>query len=127
MIEEFDIRFVGESTFLRIWPAFMLAFGLYLATRGALGVGLFLALVGCAVAVVLPWRYLVLDDGLFLQFAFGKRRFLPRDQLVVRVNRTGGVAHRVGRRLGYPLTDRLVERRTPFLRAVLHEHGYTVA
>ena len=120
-------RFVGENAFLRFWPFFMALFGGYLMTRGGYGIGLTFVCCGCAAASLLPWRYSVYDDGLALQFAFGKRRFLPRDEVTVRVNRAGSVAHRDGCRFGYPLSDRFVERRLGSLRAILAERGYRLA
>ena len=124
MADDPNIRFVSESAFLRYWPYFMVAFGGWLATRGGYGVATMFVLAACGAASVLPWRYAVFDDGLALQFAFGKRRFLPRSEVTVRVNRAGGVAHREGCRFGYPLSDRFVERRLGSLRAILAERGY---
>ena len=83
-------RFIGENVFLRLWPFCMVLFGVYLATHHGIGIGALFALCGCVTASVLPWRFSVFDDGLYLQFAFGKHRFLPRTAVTVRVDRGGG-------------------------------------
>src|SRR5947207_8888202 len=79
-------------------------------------------------ARALPWRFAVLDEGIALWFAFGRRLFLPKDAVTVRVGSGSTVAYpQAFRRLGYPLTDGLVESRRTLLRAVLVEHGLRIA
>jgi len=79
-------------------------------------------------ARALPWRFAVLDDGIALWFPFGRRLFLPKDAVTVRVNTGSSVAYpEVFRRYGYPLTDGILERRHKLLRAVLVEHGFRLA
>jgi hypothetical protein len=86
------------------------------------------AVCGLVSARYLPWRFAVLDEGIALWFAFGRRLFLPKDAVTVRVGSGSPVAYpEVFRRLGYPLTDGLVERRRSALRAVLVEHGFRIA
>src|SRR5204863_446007 len=71
---------------------------------------------------------LVLDEGIALWFAFGRRLFLPKEEVTVRVNTGSSVAYpEVFRRFGYPLTDGILERRHKLLRAVLVEHGFRIA
>jgi hypothetical protein len=83
---------------------------------------------GFIAARYLPWRFAVLDEGIALWFPFGRRLFLPREAVTVRVGTGSAVAYpEVYRRFGYPLTDGLVERRRPALRAVLVEHGFRVS
>jgi hypothetical protein len=78
-------------------------------------------------ARLLPWRFAVVDEGLALWFPLGRRRFLARDRVTVRIGPGSAVARPDSqRRIGYPLTDGLVERRLPVLRAVLIEHGFQV-
>ena len=80
------------------------------------------------VAVVLPWRFAVLDRGIALWFPFGKYRYLAKETVTVRVGHGSTVLlPRRAERFGYPLTDGLVERRRMVLRAVLIEHGFDLA
>jgi hypothetical protein len=96
--------------------------------RAAAFYGLVFALFGFVVARYLPWRFAVLDEGIALWFPFGRRLFLPRDAVTVRVGLGGSVAYpEAYRRFGYPLTDGLVEHRRKLLRAVLIEHGFHLA
>jgi hypothetical protein len=79
-------------------------------------------------ARALPWRFAVLDEGIALWFPFGRRLFLPKGEVTVRVNTGSSVAYpEVFRRFGYPLTDGILERRHKVLRAVLVEHGFRIA
>jgi len=96
--------------------------------RGAAFYAVLFALCGLVSARYLPWRFAVLDEGIALWFAFGRRLFLPKDAVTVRVGSGSTVAYpEVFRRFGYPLTDGLVERRRVLLRAVLVEHGFRIA
>jgi hypothetical protein len=94
--------------------------------------GAFYALVFAVCAWIwaraLPWRFAVLDEGIALWFPFGRRMFLPRDAVTVRVGSGSPVAYpKAYRRFGYPLTDGLVERRRAALQAVLVEYGFRIA
>ena len=54
----------------------------------------------------------MVDEGIALWFAFGRRLFLPKEAVTVRVNLSSSVAYpEVFRRFGYPLTDGILERR----------------
>jgi hypothetical protein len=98
------------------------------AGTGALLYCVAFAACGLVAARYLPWRFAVLDDGIALWFPFGRRLFLPKDAVTIRVRSGSPVAYpEVFRRFGYPLTDGLVERRRKLLRAVLVEHGFRVA
>jgi len=83
--------------------------------------------VGAVMVRCLPWHFDVRRDGLELWFSLGRRVFLRREDVTVRVNPGSPVAL-IGprRRYGYALTDGLVERRRAMLRAVLLEYGYEV-
>ncbi len=109
----------------------MVVFGVIVLTgtgRGALLYSVLFALCGLVSARYLPWRFAVLDDGIALWFAFGRRLFLPKDAVTVRVGSGSTVAYpQAFRRFGYPLTDGLVESRRTLLRAVLVEHGFHIA
>ena len=98
------------------------------AGRGAFLYGVLFAVCGLVVARYLPWRFAVLDEGIALWFAFGRRLFLPKEAVTVRINTGSSVAYpEVFRRVGYPLTDGILERRHKLLRAVLVEHGFRLA
>jgi hypothetical protein len=124
-------RYVGTSVFLRYWPPGMLVFAVIVLTssgRGAVFYGVLFALCGLVSARYLPWRFAVVDEGIALWFPFGRRMFLPKEAVTIRVRSGSPVAYpEVFRRWGYPLTDGLVERRRTLLRAVLVEHGFRVA
>ena len=109
----------------------MLVFAVLVLTgtgRGALLYCVLFAVCGLVSARYLPWRFAVLDEGIALWFAFGRRVFLPKEAVTVRVGAGSPVAYpKVFRRFGYPLTDGLVERRRVLLRAVLVEHGFRIA
>jgi hypothetical protein len=99
-----------------------------IAGAGALLYCVAFAACGLVAARCLPWRFAVLDDGIALWFPFGRRLFLPKDAVTVRVRSGSPVAYpEVFRRWGYPLTDGLVERRRKLLAAVLLEHGFHLA
>jgi hypothetical protein len=109
----------------------MVVLGAVVLAGAGVGAFVFCAVVaacGLVSARYLPWRFAVLDDGIALWFAFGRRLFLPRDTVTVRVRSGSPVAYPAAfRRFGYPLTDGLVERRRKLLHAVLVEHGFRVA
>ena len=109
----------------------MLVFAILVLTgtgRGALLYCVLFVVCGLVSARCLPWRFAVLDEGIALWFPLGRRMFLPRDAVTVRVGAGSAVAYpEVFRRFGYPLTDGLVERRRSALRAVLVEHGFRIA
>ena len=76
----------------------------------------------------LPWRFVVVDDGIGLWFTFGRRRFLPKSETVVRAGLGSPVAFRgENRRFGYPLSDGFVERRRAALTEVLAFLGFRLA
>lgn len=122
-------RYVGECRFLRAWPWLLVGTPLvigWVGGPGPLALALVLGVIGATAGALLPWRFAVCDRGLALWFAFGRPRFLSKADVVVRVDHGGAVAFAPSRRLGYPLTDGLVERRRLLLRAVLLEHGFAV-
>ncbi len=109
----------------------MLIFAVIVLTgtgAGALFYCAFFAVCGLVVARYLPWRFAVLDEGIALWFPFGRRMFLPKEAVTVRVSAGSPVAYpEAYRRFGYPLTDGLVESRRKLLRSVLVEHGFHIA
>jgi hypothetical protein len=66
------------------------------------------------------------DEGIALWFGFGKRRFLARDDVTVRVDLAGVRVLPDSEHFGYPLTDGISNRRLVILRAVLEELGFRV-
>ncbi len=127
---EMHPRYVGESRFVHFWPYGMLVFALIQGLTGIefLAFGVFFAVGGVLFGLVLPWRFVVVDEGIGLWYCFGKRRFRPKSDVTVRVGSGSSVLLRAGaERFGVPLTDGLVERRRMVLRAVLAEHGFDLA
>ncbi len=53
--------------------------------RGAAFYAVLFAVCGLVSARYLPWRFAVLDEGIALWFPFGRRLFLPKDAVTVRV------------------------------------------
>jgi len=111
----------------------IMSFGLLVLLSGwpyASGLPFALGCIALSALMVrlMPWRFEVYDVGLELRFALGRRRFLLRDDITVRVN-PGSPVVLFGRhrRLAYPLTDGFVEPRRAMLRAVLIECGFDVA
>jgi hypothetical protein len=124
-----SIRYVGGTVLLRVLPAAVMIAGLVtLASAGidALPAAAALVLIGVLAARSAPWRFAVVDEGIALWFAFGRRRFLARTDLTVRIDLTGAIARPRSERFGYPLTDGVTTRRRSLLRAVLTEHGFDV-
>ncbi len=123
-------RYVGASTFLRVWPPGMLVLAFLLLTQaGTNGTSfaLLFSLSAVVVARLLPWRFEVFDEGIDLTFAFGRHHFLDKHETTISVNLGGAVARRrAASRFGYPLTDGLVEPRRLALRALLLQQGFQV-
>ena len=108
----------------------MVGFGIvqFLTDVRYLGYASLFIFAGVVFASVLPWRFVVVEDGIGLWFTFGKRRFLPKSEVVVRADLGSPVAYRgPNRRFGYPLTDGLVERRRRALTEVLEFLGFRLA
>ncbi len=124
--------FVGESRLVRRLALGLIGFGLLVIfwewPGGPIsGFALGCILVGALMVRVMPWHFEVHESGIDLWFALGRRRFLPKDAVTVRVNPGSPVALvGRGRRMGYPLTDGIVERRRAMLRSVLLELGFDV-
>jgi hypothetical protein len=87
-------------------------------------IGALLLALGAFARVAVPWRFVVVDEGIALFFGFGKRRFLPRDHVTVEVDLAGVRVRSDSEHFGYPLTDGISNRRGAILKAVLEEHGY---
>src|SRR5882672_8676839 len=84
-------RFVGESRWLRALMLGIMGFGvmvLFWDWPGGEFSGFALSCIAAAALMVriMPWRFEVRDEGLHLWFALGRRRFLLRDDITVRVN-----------------------------------------
>ena len=61
-------RYVGQSWFVHWWPWFMVVFGLVqvLTDKRFAGYAILFALCGIAFALLLPWRFVVVDEGIGL-------------------------------------------------------------
>jgi hypothetical protein len=90
-------------------------------------VGLLVLALGAFAKLAVPWRFVVVDEGIGLWFGFGKRRFLPRDEVTVHVDLAGVRVQPESEHFGYPLTDGISNRRASILKAVLEEHGFRFA
>jgi hypothetical protein len=121
--------YVGQCRFLRSLPACAVALGLLaLTSGGGVGVAVVFALPAILGSMLLPWRFAVLASGIALWFGFGKRRVLAREDVTVRVDLSGAVVMRRGaRRVGYPLSDGLVQRNSAALRDTFVLYGFDLA
>jgi hypothetical protein len=100
----------------------------YLTDERLAGYAILFALCGLAFAWLLPWRFVVVEDGIGLWFTFGRRRFLPKSEVVVRAGLASPVAYRgENRRFGYPLSDGLLERKRRALTEILTVLGFRLA
>jgi len=103
--------YLGRNGFLRWWPKLLLALAgviLLLQPSHAIQWSTVLALMAYVHGRWLPWQFAIQADGLALAFPFGRRLFLPRASLKIRMEVVGAVAM-VGRhrRFGYLLMERL--------------------
>jgi hypothetical protein len=120
-------RFIGQSLPLRFVPWVLIVVGFCTAISNANRlVGVFLVVFGVFATLALPWRFVVVDEGIALWFGFGKRRFLARDDVTVRVELGDVRVVASSEHFGHLLTDGVSNRRVPILRAVLEEHGFRV-
>ena len=122
----------GKSGFLRWWPKVLLAAALFVLVEGGLSAiqwATFFVLAAWVGGHFLPWRFSVFEDGVGLLFPFGRRVFLPKDKLTVRIENVGAVAVVEGhRRVGYLLHDGVlyVPGQQSRLRLALQYFGYRV-
>jgi hypothetical protein len=122
----------GGTRFLRWWPPLLLLLAGALLLSGWNHATQFATLLAfCAVihAGWLPWQFVVGGDGLVLAFPFGRRRFLPKHRLRVRIETVGVIAF-VGRRhrFGYLLFDKVLYEpgREDLLRTAFTDLGYRI-
>lgn len=115
----------GHSGFLRWWPKALLLAALWVLFEGGMRAApwaTFLVVVACVQSHYVPWRFTVLDDGLHLQFPFGRRVFLGKPTTTVRLETVGAVAMTAPHsRVGYVLHDGLLyvpDQRTRLLNAL---------
>lgn len=102
----------GGSFFLRWWPGMLLALALMLAVMSDLRAIQWITLLVVVAAIHvrwMPWQFTIREEGLTLIFPFGRRLFLPKSSLTVRIETIGATAllgrHR---RIGYLLMDRIL-------------------
>jgi hypothetical protein len=101
----------GRNKFLRWWPKVLLLLAaaiLYVAWTHAIQWVTLLVFVAYVHGRWLPWRFTIREDGIELIFPFGRKLFLKKSSLTVRIEVVGAVAM-VGRRrhFGYLLLDRI--------------------
>jgi hypothetical protein len=104
----------------------VVGFLIAISNSGAVPYGVLLLALGVFARMALPWRFVVVDEGIALWFGFGKRRFVARDDMAVHVEFGDVRVVPHSARFGYLLTDGISNRRSPILRAVLEEHGFHV-
>jgi hypothetical protein len=122
----------GASTYLRWFPKALLALALgVLVSRWnhSIQFATLLALVAYIHERWLAWQFFVADDGITLRFPFGRRAFLSKDSVTIRIDMVGAFA--LGgrrRRFGYPLFDGILYQpgHEDALRLIFQEHGYDV-
>jgi hypothetical protein len=122
----------GTSAFLRWWPKFLLVTAVVLLAIGwprSIQWSTLLVVVALVHGQLLPWRFVIADEGLDLTFPFGRHVFLPKESTSIRLEYTGAIAL-VGRhrRVGYPLTDQVlyVPGKGARLRQAFTWHRYTL-
>ena len=120
--------YVGQSQLLHYAPQILLFFAAVTFAFGSLAGAVVFGIPALVAGLVLPWRFAIYDDGIHLWFNFGKCRALVRDSVTVRANRGGVVVFpRGAQRVGYPLTDGIVDQNRLVLRDVFRFCGYDVA
>ncbi len=105
-----DAVFEFHNVFLRWWPKVLLALAvlvLFLGWRHTEQWTTLLVVIAFVHGRWLPWKFTISGDGLLLRFPFGRRLFLPRTVLTVRLEIVGAIAM-IGRhrRFGYLLMER---------------------
>ena len=127
-----DAVYEGRSGFLRWWPKILIVASWWVLSDGwpeSIPWAAFLIVLAYLFGRWIPYRFLVHDEGLVLVFPFGRRVYLPKEALTVRLEAVGAIAMLRGRRFGYLLNDGLLydPQRGPKLSAALHSQGYRVA
>lgn len=122
----------GGSTFLRWWPRALPLVALWILVVGwnhSVQFATVLVLAAALHARFLPCAFTVTSDGVSMLFPFGRRRFLDKQDVTIRLDVVGAVAL-VGahRRIGYPLMDRVLYEpgRTSLLYTAFSSFGYRV-
>lgn len=99
----------GHSAFLRWWPKVLLLVAVWVLSVGgmrAIQWAVFVVVVAVVQSHYVPWRFTILDEGLHLQFPFGRRVFLLKPATTVRLETVGAVAMTDPHsRIGYVLHD----------------------
>ena len=123
----------GGNRFLRWWPKALLGLALLILVVGWNHSVQFAALLAVSAYIHgrwLPWQFTATDEGLALSFPFGRRLFLAKSALTVRLEVVGAIAL-VGRRrrFGYPLMERVLYEpgHEQLLHTVFTDLGYRVS
>jgi hypothetical protein len=127
-----ESSYESSNGFLRWWPKVLIGLAVLTIVVGVPRPLQWAGLFTVAAYVHgrwLPWRFRVYDDGLALNFAFGRRLFVPKRNTTVRIQYAGAVAL-VGRarRFGYPLIDQVLYKpgNTKRLTLALDAAGYDI-
>jgi hypothetical protein len=122
----------GGSTFLRWWPRALPLVALWILVVGwnhSVQWATLLVVAAALHARFLPCAFTITDDGVAMRFPFGRRQFLEKHAVTIRLDLVGAVAL-VGRRrrVGYPLMDRILYEpgRASLLYTAFSSFGYQV-
>jgi hypothetical protein len=119
--------FVGESLVIRYLPRVAAACAVVPMVHGDVAATIGLLLPSVLVAVLMPWRFAVLDDGIVLCFGFRRWRFLAREIVAVRADLASPVVYASpAGRLGFPVPGAASARRRRELRSQLLVRGFRV-
>ena len=106
-----EAGYLGRNGFLRWWPKLLLGCALFILVarwNHAVQFATLFAVMAYVHGRWLPWQFTIREDGLALAFPFGRRLFLPRASLTVRMEAVGAIALVGGHRhFGYLLLERL--------------------
>jgi len=126
MFEGFD----GQSAYLRWSPKIYLACAAaVLASRWnhSIQFASLFAFVAWVHGRWLPYRFVVADEGLALLFPFGRRLFLPKSAVRIRLEVVGATALTGTRkRFGYPIFDHVLYHPDSVLADAFIERGYDI-
>ena len=127
-----SVPYEGRSAYLRWAPKVLLALAaLTLLTRWNHSVqfATLFVLLSFVHTRWLAWHFTVADDGITLEFPFGRRVFIAKERMTIRIEMVGAIAllgrHR---RFGYPLLDRILYEpgHGDALWRVFSQRGYKV-
>ena len=125
-----DDGFIGQSRYLRWAPKLWLVLAVAVLLSGwshSVQFATTFVLVAYVHGRWLPYTFLIADDGLALRFPFGRRLFLPKHSITIRLEMVGAtVLTKSRRRWGYPLFDHVLYHPESMLAEAFVDRGYHV-